>query len=353
MQRALTLAARGKGRVSPNPLVGCVIVNKGKIVGEGAHEYFGGPHAEVMALRKAWKKARGGTVYINLEPCSHWGKTPPCAPTLIQTGIKQIFIASKDPNPLTSGKGIKAFKAAGIRVHIGLERDAAAYLNRTFFTWMRKERPHVTLKMAMTLDGKIASSQGDSKWISSPKSRRLVHRLRAESDAVLIGATTANQDNPHLTSHGQGRNPIRFILDPHLRTSPALNVYNDNRARTVILASTRVPEKRAALFLNKAVQLLRFNLKNGAFNINEVLKNIAEMDVSQLFIEGGGETAWSFLHAKAVDEAYFFIAPLIIGGRDSRSPVEGPGVASIKQALRIKSMSVGRIGQDILIKGSF
>ncbi|MCB4755727.1 MAG: bifunctional diaminohydroxyphosphoribosylaminopyrimidine deaminase/5-amino-6-(5-phosphoribosylamino)uracil reductase RibD [Elusimicrobia bacterium] len=351
MQRALSLAARGKGRVSPNPCVGCVIVNNGRIVGEGAHKFYGGPHAEIEALKEAWASVKGGTVYINLEPCSHWGKTPPCAPVLIQSGIKRIYIATRDPNPLMQGRSIRLLKRAGLKVHVGLEKEAAEHLNRPFFTWMKKKRPYVILKMAMTIDGKIATRKGQSKWISSPASRRLVHKLRTESDAVIIGANTAIRDNPSLTSHHAGRDPLRFVLDPHLRTPPTLRLYNDARARTFIITSVNTPTSAAAPYLKRGVQVIRTKLKNGEFDLSEVLKIIAKLDVSQLFIEGGGGTAWSFIHKRLVDEVLFFISPLIFGGKDAKTPVEGPGVDQIKKAFRVKSFSIGRVGPDILVKG--
>jgi len=350
MQRALLLAARGKGHVNPNPLVGCVIVRQGKIVGEGTHEVFGGPHAEVNALKKAWGHAKGATLYINLEPCTHWGKTPPCIPILIQAGIKEVHIATLDPNPLVAGKGVAALRRAGIKVRVGLEKVAAARLNRPFLTWMKKKRPYVILKMAMSLDGKIATHKGDSRWISSPASRRLVHKLRAESDAVLVGANTAVRDNPYLTAHGAGRDPLRIVLDPHLRTRPNLRVYGEEGRTMIITASSSNPEK-IKILESKGVQILRTPLNKGRIKLKEVLRLIAKYDVSQLLVEGGGNTAWSFVREGLVDEILFFVAPIMIGGVNAITSVEGEGFARIKNSFRLNLVSVGRIGNDILIKG--
>lgn len=304
MRRALDLAVRGKGFVSPNPCVGCVIVKNGKIVGEGYHREFGGPHAEVNALRHAGSAAKGSTVYLTLEPCTHWGKTPPCAPELIRANVKRVVIAMEDPNPIVSSRGVSALRKAGIDVIIGVEEEAARNLIRSFITWMTKKRPHVILKMAMTLDGKIATATGDSKWISSKASRALGHKLRAESDAILVGSTTARRDKPALTSHGAGRDPKRFVVSSGGR--------KQMKAR-------------------------------------EILSELARQNMAQVLVEGGGETAWPFIKENLVDELYFFIAPKIIGGRTAPSPVGGEGFRRVEQGLKLGAYSVMRIGDDVLI----
>ncbi len=353
MRRALNLALKGKGQVSPNPCVGCVIVKNGKVVGEGYHQKFGGPHAEVFALNQAGSKAKGATLYINLEPCSHWGKTPPCVPQLLKAGIKKVFVAMEDPNPKVSGRGIQILRKGGLQIHLGLEKRIAEELNQSFITWMTQKRPYIVLKMAMSLDGKIASASGDSKWISSPLSRRLVHELRAGSDAVLIGANTAIKDNPSLTAHGAGRNPIRVILDPHLRTPESLRIYKDKKAPTLVITSLNSSLKKARFLQRKGIQILRLGLKYGKFELRDVVRNISKVNVSQLFIEGGGETAWSFICHRLVDEILVFVAPIIIGGKDSKTPVEGAGFKRIKDALKIKLLSITPLGPDVLIRGRF
>ncbi len=329
MQHAVRLAARGRGRVSPNPMVGCVIVKSGKVVGEGHHAFYGGPHAEVNALKKAGRKARGATVYLTLEPCSHWGKTPPCLPLLIENGVKQAYIAMRDPNPMVAGRGIKGLKKAGVRVFTGLEEAAARELNRPFITWMTQKRPYTILKLAMTLDGKTASRTGDSKWISSPASRKKVHALRSQVDAILVGANTAIKDNPALTSHGHGKNPLRVVLDPHLRTPATLKMYNDGQAPTLIVVADRTPIKRFLPYQKRGIQILRNSLKNGVFELKRLMNSLAKNNVSQLLIEGGQMTAKTFIDKNMVDEALFFIAPKLLGNRAKMHQAEtlpGPDV---------------------------
>ncbi len=276
------------------------MVKNGEIIGEGFHQKFGGPHAEVHALRAAGTRAKGATLYVNLEPCSHWGKTPPCVLALVNAGIRTAVVAVKDPNPIVSGRGIAALRKAGIKVIMGVEQMAARELNRSFITYMTKKRPYVLLKMAMTLDGKIATAKGDSKWISNEHSRKLGYMLRAGSDAVLVGVRTARIDKPRLTSHGQGRDPMKIVLKRGVKLKP-------------------------------------------------YLATLAKNGISRLMVEGGGETAWKFVKERFVDEIYFFIAPKILGGRKSISPVEGEGFQHISKALPLHNVNVVRIKDDILI----
>jgi diaminohydroxyphosphoribosylaminopyrimidine deaminase/5-amino-6-(5-phosphoribosylamino)uracil reductase len=313
MKHALALALRGRGHVSPNPMVGCVIVKKGKVVGQGYHARFGGPHAEVVALQKAGRLARGATMYLTLEPCTHWGKTPPCLPNVVRSGVKTVYIAMKDPNPRVAGQGIKGLKKAGIRTFVGLEGEAAEALNRPFMIGITKKRPYTILKLAMTLDGKTATRTGDSKWISSPESRKKVHTLRSQVDAVLVGAQTAVKDNPKLTSHGQGKNPLRIVLDPKLRTPVRLKIYTDGEAPTMIITSNRVSKSRFRAYEKQGVQILTNSLKNGSFELKELMKNLFKINVGQLLIEGGEKTAKTFFDQNLIDETLFFIAPKLIG----------------------------------------
>lgn len=352
MQRALSLAERGRERVHPNPLVGCVIVKKGRIIAEGYHAYYGGPHAEIVALRKAGKKAQGATLYVTLEPCSHWGKTPPCAPEIIKSGLKKAVIAMKDPNPLVSGRGIKALKAHGLNVYIGDGQDKAKELNRSFITNMTQKRPTIIIKAATTLDGKIATAGGVSQWISSPASRRLVHHLRSQADAVLIGANTACLDNPSLTSHGQGKNPLRIVLDPTLRCPVTLRMFNDQKAPTLVVTGPKTSPKKALILQKKGVQILRTSLKFGKFELITLVNYLFKINVNQLFIEGGGETIWGFINARLVDEVYWFIAPLLLGGRSAKTSVEGEGFTRLSQALKLRTWKTRTLGPDILIWGS-
>jgi diaminohydroxyphosphoribosylaminopyrimidine deaminase/5-amino-6-(5-phosphoribosylamino)uracil reductase len=349
MQRALTLAAKGKGRVSPNPCVGCVIVKDGSIIAEGFHPYFGGPHAEIVALRAAGDRARGADMYVTLEPCTHWGKTGPCAPEVIRAGLRSVHIAMKDPFPKVAGRGLQMLRRAGIRVTVGLEREAAAHLNRSFITHVTRGRPHVVYKAAMTLDGKTATRNGDSRWVSGEASRRLVHRLRSESDAVLVGRGTAEADNPALTSHGAGRNPLRVVIDRSLKLSPRLRLFRTNDARTVVIAGQSASRRRAAVLEQQSVQVIRVADKKGAVDLKAALKDLGKLGVGQLLLEGGGETAWTFLEADLIDEALFFVAPSFLGGRQARTPVGGSGFDRMNRGRRLRILSTARVGEDLLI----
>ncbi len=350
MLRAIELGYRGKGQTKPNPCVGCVIVKEAKIVGEGFHQEFGGPHAELNALRQAGLRAKGATVYLTLEPCAHWGKTPPCAPELVRAGIKRVFIGVLDPNPLVKGRGIQILKKAGIQVTMGLEQAACEALMRAYLFWRKENRPFVILKSAMTMDGKISSRTGDSKWITSELSRSLVHELRSDSDAVLVGCNTIIKDNPQLTTHGKGKNPIRIVLDPHLRCPHQARVFNDRLAPTWVVTQ-KGNHAKESLLRKKGVEVIRCLPRNEGFPLINILRTFAKKSVSQLFVEGGGETAWGFLKAGLVDEFILFIAPKILGGRDAKTPVEGLGFDKIRNALNMSIISASSCGSDILIRG--
>jgi diaminohydroxyphosphoribosylaminopyrimidine deaminase/5-amino-6-(5-phosphoribosylamino)uracil reductase len=351
MLRALDLAIKGKGHVSPNPCVGAVLVHNNQIIGEGYHHHSGGEHAEILALKQAGPRAAGSTLYLTLEPCTHFGKTPPCAPQLVQSGIQKAFIAMKDPNPLVSGRGIKTLRQAGIQTHVGLEKKAAETINRPFLTAMTKKRPYTILKMAMTLDGKTATQRGDSKWISSPKSRQWVHQLRAGSDAVLVGDQTANLDNPSLTSHGVGKNPLRIILDPFLKSQRHLKVLSDQKAPTLLVVSDKISATRIKSLQKKGIQILRMSLKFKKFDLKYFLRYLRKNNVNQLLIEGGSETSWSFIKSKLIDEVMFFIAPTLLGGRTSKPVIGGDGFEKIKRAVPLKEWSVTKFGGDIVVRG--
>ncbi len=349
MIRAVEQAYRGRGHVSPNPCVGCVIVKHGRVISEGYHEKFGEPHAEINALKRAGAQAKGATVYLTLEPCTHWGKTPPCAPQLIQAGVRKVIVGVLDPNPQVRGRGIRALKKSGISVEVGVEKAACESLMRAYLTWRRKGRPFVVLKMAMTLDGKIAAKTGDSRWITNPTSRKLVHQMRTETDAILVGAGTVLRDNPSLTSHGKGRNPIRIVLDPLFQTSVKSRIFQGHSAPTCLFVHKENPSTERIL-RNRGVRIIKFPYKNGAFNLKTILRFLSKNNVSQLLIEGGGETSWAFIKEKMVDELWFFIAPKIAGGARSITPVEGVGVPRIAAAIPLGPLSVERCGRDLLVR---
>jgi diaminohydroxyphosphoribosylaminopyrimidine deaminase/5-amino-6-(5-phosphoribosylamino)uracil reductase len=355
MHQALVLAARGRKKVFPNPRVGCIIVNKGAVVGRGFHEFFGGPHAEVNALAAAGQRTSGATLYVTLEPCSHWGKTPPCVDAIIRAGIRRVVAATLDPNPLVSGTGFARLAARGIEVVNGVLEREARRLNRGYFSSFNplliSAVPEITIKAAMTLDGKIAARTGDSKWITSPQARALGHRLRSTHDAVVVGVGTVCADDPYLTSHGRGKNPVRVVIDPNLRV-PAGSRVLDSAAPTVIIYSNRRRAAKAAELKGAGIVMIHVPAKRGLIAFTDILRRLGEISIRRILVEGGGETIANALDSGMVDRIAFFIAPRIVGGRDAKTPVEGVGFGAIAQAFTIKDVVLRRIGPDILVTGS-
>ncbi len=345
---ALSLAKKGKRRVSPNPMVGCVLVKDGAIVGRGYHEYFGGPHAEVNALRHAGARAAGSTMYVTLEPCNHSGKTPPCTRAIIASKVKRVVVAALDPDAKVRGKGIRALREHSIQVSVGLLRRQAEKLNAEYVESRADHRGFVMVKAALSADGKIAARTGDSKWITSEKSRAWVHKLRSRVDAVIIGRKTAVRDNPHLTSHGVGRNPVRVILDPSLKTPAKHRVFNAD-APTIVFSMIGANDRKAEMLRRKRIMVVPLADHSSRFNMKEVMKKLRQFSLNKILIEGGGETIGSAFEAKIVTDVAFFLAPIIIGGRDARSAVEGSGVERVTRGVKLKNMDVKSIGRDVLI----
>lgn len=349
MRLALEIAKTGLGQTSPNPAVGAVVVKNGEIVGFGAHLKAGEPHAEVHAIRMAGDKAKGATVYVTLEPCSHFGKTPPCADLLVETGVERVVIATTDPNPLVAGKGIEKLRNAGIDVTVGVFKEEADELNRVFFHYITTKTPFVTMKFAASLDGKIATKTGESKWITSEEARQDVHRYRARHDAILVGVDTVIADNPSLTvrlSEG-GKNPIRLILDTHLRTPLEANVVQDGAAETWIIVGSDVPSERIALYTHPHVRIM--SMPTPTIDIRELLSMLAARKITSVFVEGGAKVHDSFIRANAVQEVIAYIAPKIIGGSEAKTPVGGSGFARMIDVLELTIKRVETIGRDIKI----
>jgi diaminohydroxyphosphoribosylaminopyrimidine deaminase / 5-amino-6-(5-phosphoribosylamino)uracil reductase len=347
MLRALRLAERGRGKVSPNPMVGCVVVRRGRAVGEGWHSAFGGPHAEIAALRRAGSKARGATLYVTLEPCAHWGKTPPCAPAVAQSGVRRVVAAMKDPHARVRGKGFSILRDRGIRLKAGVLHKEARFLNRAFIKNHELGLPYVIYKTGQTLDGKIASRTGRSRWITGPEARDRGHRLRAESDAVLVGGETVRKDNPVLSSHGKGRNPLRLVLSRSLRLPPRAAIFRPG-APTWVITDADAPDRRRDLLRKSGAQILTYSLKNG---LRFVLKDIFKLGVSQLLLEGGGEVAYSFFEAGLVDETYAFVAPRFLGGRQAPASVGGTGWPHPQMGPALLNPSATPVGRDFLFHG--
>ncbi|AKR10261.1 riboflavin biosynthesis protein RibD [Bacillus cereus BAG1X2-3] len=346
MKLALENAKAMKGQTTPNPLVGSVIVNDNRIVGIGAHMKAGEPHAEIHAIRMAGEQARGGTIYVTLEPCSHHGRTGPCAEAIVQAGIKRVVVATLDPNPLVSGRGIKILQDAGIEVLVGVCEEESKKMNEVFNKYILTKRPFVTIKSGITLDGKIATSLSDSKWITSTEARQEVHQIRNENAAILVGANTVQKDNPSLTTRiPNGRNPIRVILDSTLRIPMEANVVTDGEAPIwIFTTSNHAAEKKKALE-NAGVKVFVTSGEKH-INLHEMLDVLGQKGVSSLLIEGGGEVNASFIENKLIDKLILYIAPKIIGGRMAPSFVEGAGIAKMQDAIEFKDISFTQVGKD-------
>jgi diaminohydroxyphosphoribosylaminopyrimidine deaminase/5-amino-6-(5-phosphoribosylamino)uracil reductase len=351
--RCLELAARGAGLVSPNPMVGCVIVKNGRIIGEGYHARFGGPHAEIEALRRAGRKAHGGTLYVNLEPCSHHGKTPPCADAIVNAGIRRVVTSAVDPNPLVAGRGIRFLRSSGVEVTVGTLRRESEKLNEIFFTFMKTRLPFVGLKVAQTLDGNVADSKGDSKWITSKVARAEAHRIRSRYDAILAGANTIRTDNPQLTVRfTRGRNPLRVILDPQLRIPTRARVFSTKEAETLVFTSADSMSKRKATLAEltrKGVRVLGMDRRN-AFDVRLVLQILAALGVSSVLVEGGPVTSSQFLERGLVNKLHWFVAPRITGGGLRSISLTSP--LALSRSINLKNVTLHPLGPDYLIEGT-
>ena len=348
MRRALRLARRGGRAVRPNPQVGAVLVCGGRVVGEGYHARFGGPHAETGALAQAGERARGATLYVNLEPCAHHGKTPPCADALIAAGIARVVVAHSDPNPRVAGSGLERLRGAGIIVEVGLEREPAQELNRVFLTWVTQDRPYVTLKLAQSLDGRVAAADGSSRWISGAPARDLVHRLRREADAVMVGIGTALIDDPRLTVRRvAGRSPIRIVLDRALRL-PSQARLLDSAAPTWILTGADAPARRADELGRTGARILKLE-SEGTLDLKAALSRLAHEGISDLLVEGGPRLVTGLIQARLWDRLLLFVAPKLLGG--DALPWLGPlGLGRVGESPGIEIVSSRRVGPDILLE---
>jgi len=355
MQMALYEASKGAGKVNPNPLVGAVIIRGNNIIGSGYHEQFGGPHAEINAIRNANESVEGATMYVTLEPCSHYGKTPPCADALIKAGIAKVVIAMADPNPLVSGKGIERLKENGIEVEVGVLETEALELNRIFIKFIQTKLPYVVMKTAMSLDGKIATATGHSQWISSPESRQYVHGLRNELKGILVGVNTVITDDPELTTRlndGTGRNPIRIVVDSKGRIPLSARMLKDGATNPVIIATTSdFPEAKLQSLEESGHKVLILAERDGKVDLNQLMIELGKLGIDGILLEGGGTLNESALKSGIVDEIRFIMAPLLLGGRDAITPIEGTGFNTIDEGIRLHHMTTSRIGDDILVTG--
>jgi diaminohydroxyphosphoribosylaminopyrimidine deaminase / 5-amino-6-(5-phosphoribosylamino)uracil reductase len=356
MKQALSLAKLALGQVSPNPAVGAVVVKDGEIVGQGYTQPPGSWHAEVMALNQAGDKARGAVMYVTLEPCSHQGRTPPCTKAIIESGISEVHMAIIDPNPIVSGRGEMQLEREGIKTYVGEYAEEARVIMEAYIKHITTGIPFVTAKFASSLDGKIATRNGDSQWISGEESRRYVHYLRYITDAIMAGANTVIEDDPHLTCRYAGKGgaakkqPLRVIVDGKGRTSSVAQVFNEPGKALLALDKKVDPEKKAA-FMKANIELLELPSKDGVLNLQKLLKNLGERGITSVLVEGGGILLGSLFDQGLVDKVVAFISPVIIGGEFARTPVAGKGIDKMPDAIRLERVSIEQFGDDLMMVG--
>ena len=353
MKLALGLALKARERTYPNPMVGAVIVKSGRIVGKGYHEKAGEDHAEIKAIKDAGSACRGATMFVTLEPCDHYGKTPPCTQSIIESGIKKVYAAMKDPNPVTGGKGIRRLKKAGVAVDTGLLAEEAKRINKKYIKFITSKLPYVTVKLAQSIDGKIAARDGSSKWISSDVSRKYVRKMRPDFDAIVVGANTAVNDDPFLLDEKRkGYNVSRVVIDSRLRIPLGSNIIKTAERSPVIIATTELAPagkvKKAQGI--KGVEIIKTRSRTRRVPLRAFLSKLAHKGIVNVLVEGGGELVGSLVDEKLVDEVMFFIAPKIIGG--GYSSVKGSGAADITKAVELDDIEIKKYGKDIFVRGT-
>jgi diaminohydroxyphosphoribosylaminopyrimidine deaminase/5-amino-6-(5-phosphoribosylamino)uracil reductase len=352
MQRSFWLAEKGKGKTSPNPMVGAVIVKNGEIVGEGYHQGFGLPHAEIEALKMAGERAHDSDLYINLEPCCHYGKTPPCTKAITAAGIKKVIVSVLDPNPQVNGKGIGELKEAGIFAEVGILEKQGRQLNEVFFKWMTQSLPFTILKAAITLDGKTAAGGGDSKWITGEKARAKAREMRGWYDAVLVGINTVLKDDPLLTCRtSEFKNPIRIVLDSYLRISEDSALMKSLKEAPVWIATGSGDDEKIKKIEASGADVVRLPMKEGRIDLAALYQFLSSRQISSLFVEGGSKVFGAFLREKRIDKILLFMAPKLLGGAGGKGMIEGWGADSLSAAVKLKDWEVSSIDMDLLIQG--
>jgi len=355
MHRAWELAQKGVGKVNPNPLVGAVIVKDDKVIGEGYHEFFGGPHAEINAFRSAKELVEGATMYVTLEPCAHFGKTPPCAEAIVKNKIARVVIGMLDPNPLVAGKGVKIMEENGIVIDYAYLCEELNYQNRVFLKFIQQKMPYVVMKTAMTLDGKIASRTGDSRWVSNEKSRVRVHELRNELAGIMVGVNTVIADDPMLTtrfSNGEGRNPVRIVLDSTARIPLHVKILNTtNLAKTIVVVTKKASSDKTEAIEALGNTILTVDSLEDRVDLVKLMKSLGQMGIDGILLEGGATLNFAALEAGIVDEVMAFIAPKIIGGFEAKTPVGGLGIEKMKDAIELENIKIDQFGEDLMLIG--
>jgi diaminohydroxyphosphoribosylaminopyrimidine deaminase/5-amino-6-(5-phosphoribosylamino)uracil reductase len=357
MGQALSLARLALGQASPNPAVGAVVIKKGTVVGQGYTQPPGSHHAEVIALRQAGEAARGGVMYVTLEPCAHHGRTPPCTEAIVASGIKRVHMAMLDPNPLVSGRGKEKLEQNGVKTYLGEDAEAAKEVNEAYIKFITTGLPFVTAKFAISLDGKIATRKGNSRWISGPESRKYVHCLRYTSDAIMAGANTVIADDPHLTtrcSGGKGgtthKQPLRVIVDGEGRTPLTARLFNEPGETLLVLGRAAKPEERAA-FTRAGAEVIELPAAEGHVDLGRLMEELGKRQITSVIVEGGGILLGSLFDQGLVDKVIAFIAPVIIGGADAKTAVAGKGVDQVAESFRLEELKAEKLGDDLMVSG--
>ena len=355
MQMALDLAVKGLGHTSPNPMVGAVVVKDGKVVGTGYHQIVGGPHAEVNAINAAGDLAIGSTLYVTLEPCNHTGRTPPCTRKILASGIRRVVVAMKDPNTEVAGKGAELLKQKGVQVTTGVCEAQARKQNEAFIKYVCTGRPFVMVKCAATLDGRLATRSGDSKWVTGEPARQFVHGLRHAADAIMVGINTVRTDNPSLTTRladREGKDPVRIILDTHLSISPEAKVLQQTSpSETILVVGEAVTGDHKTAIEQTGARVMETKLKNDRIDLPALVDQLGTMNITRLLIEGGSRVLASAFRDSVVDKVFFFYAPKILGGDDGVPICSGPGASTMSQCIAVCDVSVHRLGDDVLVEG--
>ena len=347
MELALKLAEKGRGTTSPNPMVGCIIVKRGRIVGKGFHKKAGCEHAEVLAIESAGKKTANSTMYVTLEPCSHWGKTPPCTEKIVEAGVREVIIGMKDPNPLV--EGFRELKFRGFKTKIGILEDEAKKLNEAYIKYMKTKKPFVILKVAMSLDGKIATSKGDSKYITSKEARTYVHEIRSSVDAVMVGLNTVLRDNPELTvRHVEGKDPLKIVVDSQLKIPKNCNLMKEP-SKLIIATTNKASKKDIVKLEQKGIRIIITKSQKGMVDLNDLMKQLGKHEIMSIMMEGGSQLNSSAIKDGVVDKVIIFTAPKIIG--NGVGAIGNLGVTKINKAIPLKGHSFRKIGKDLLIEG--
>ncbi len=352
MDLAFRLSLKGKGMTSPNPVVGALVVKDSRIIGRGYHEKAGLPHAEAIALDDAGVKAKGATLYVTLEPCIHFGRTPPCTDKIIKSGIKKVIVGMIDPNPLNNGKGIGILRHQKIKVEVGFLEDRLRKLNEVFIKYITRKIPFVTVKVGQSLDGKIATRTCDSKWITSDRSRAYAHRLRSNYDAIMVGVNTILRDNPKLDAWFSKKQLIKIVADSQLSIHQEANIfYRESSVIIVTLPVKSGQETENRKILSQKAKILEVKEKSGQINLKDMMKKLAQLEITNILVEGGGTLIGGLFDEGLVDKVLFFISPKIIGGNEAISSVMGRGIARIDKAVKLREVRLRRIGEDFLIEG--